>query len=456
MIINQAIFRAYDIRGHATKDLSPEIAYKIGCAFAEMVTTKDNNKIVVGRDGRISSPSLCDALIRGLKQAGAEVVFIGIVPSPALYFADKKLGGAGGIMVTASHNPKEDNGFKMIKAGESFFGDMIQDLKKRVLNPGLAKDMKSFQESSITSFTEEYIDRIFQNISVNPKLRIAFDPANGSAGQMVKMICKRLPCHTFLINDEIDGNFPAHKPDPTIAENMVQLRGLVLDNFCDIGIGFDGDGDRIGVVTKQGDMLYGDQLLCIYASSLLKKNPGCSIIADVKASKVLFDHVKALGGNPIMWRTGHSFIKAKIKESGALLAGEMSGHMFFADDYYGYDDALYASLRLIDILSSSDESLDEMIAHFPKVYNTPEIKIAVADSEKFEIIKRIKQQAKEEDLDFADIDGLRVTNEHGWWLLRASNTQAAIIARCESTSKEGLERLKEEIDRMLNSVTQDK
>lgn len=450
-MINQAIFRAYDIRGNSQSDLSSTIAYKIGFCFAKLNINGANNLICVGRDGRLSSPELCNALINGLSSAGAKVIYIGIVPTPALYFADQKFSPIGSIMVTGSHNPKNDNGFKMLKNSLPFFGDMIQELKKEIEKydwPEIDPERENSDLEEV-NIQEEYISRLLEQVTINPKLKIGFDPACGSAAEITKMLCDKMPCASFIINDKIDGNFPAHDPDPTVPKNLEQLIKLVETKNLDVGIGFDGDGDRIGVVTNKGNILFGDQLLCLYAKAVLLKHPEAKIIADVKASGTLFDYVEQIGGKAIMWKTGHSFIKSKMKEEQALLAGEMSGHIFFADRYYGFDDALYAAVRLIEIMSNENITVDMMMQMLPKAYSTPEIRIMTEDSTKFETIEAIKKQALSEGKVFNDIDGLRVSTSHGWWLLRASNTQPAIIARCESSSKEGLKILKQSLKEIL-------
>lgn len=448
-MINSQIFRAYDIRGKYKTDLTAEIAYKIGFSLTKMSITNDNNLICVGMDGRVSSPELCAALTGGIKSAGGKVIFIGLVPTPALYYADKKFLPAASIMVTGSHNPKEDNGFKMIKNGKPFFGEMIQELSKEI-NQIEWKDITgSFTPEMVQDISDEYIARITEGVGSKKQLKIAFDPANGAACLYLHKLCHILPVKSIIINDTIDGTFPAHDPDPTVPKNLEQLKYAVLHNSCDIGIGFDGDADRIGVVTKQGNVIFGDQLLCLYAEEILANNPGASIIADVKASATLFDHVAKLGGKPIMWKTGHSFIKQKMQETNALLAGEMSGHIFFADKYYGYDDALYSAVRLISIIANSDQDIDQMIEKLPKAHSTPEMRINVPEKDKFRIIEEIKCQAQKDGLKFIDVDGLRVIDNNGWWLLRASNTQAAIIARCEANSLSNLNVLLENLEQIL-------
>ncbi len=457
-MINPEIFRAYDIRGHSNKDLSPEIAYKIGFCFAKIAIFKKKsehlNLICVGRDGRLSSEELCNALLQGIKAAGVPVKYIGLVATPTLYFADKYFAAAGSIMVTGSHNPKDDNGFKIVKSNASFFGLMIQDLKKQIeeFNWGNINLKNDYEEKPV-DINRHYIQRILFNRKIKANLRVAFDPANGSGGDITSMLCSKLPCQTFMINEKIDGNFPAHQPDPTISSNLEQLRDCVLENNCDVGIGFDGDADRIGVVTKNGSFVDGDQLLCLYAKNILAKIPRAKVVCDIKVSEGVFEYIEKIGGVPIRWKTGHSFIKAKMKEANAKLGGEMSGHMFFADEYYGYDDALYAAVRLIDIISNSSESLDDMIAKLPKTYRTQEMKFSVSDELKFKLVDNIKKLLQIEKKWFINIDGLRVPSGDGWWLLRASNTGPAVTVRCESPTKEGLESVKAELKQVLDEYS---
>ena len=449
-IINPAIFRSYDIRGNSHNDITNEIASKIGFCFSKMNITADNNLICVGRDGRISSPLLFKSLISGLLVGNAKVLSIGLVPTPTLYYADKKLKPAASIMITGSHNKKDDNGFKMVVNGQSFFGQQIQDLLK-LINSTNWNDIK-FVEQNVEEYNiaNEYIDRILQDIRINDDLKIAWDPGNGAACNIMQILQTKLPNKNILINSEIDGNFPNHHPDPTVPENLKQLIEIVKSEQCDAGIAFDGDADRIGIITASGKILWGDQILCLFVKDILQNNFGATIIADVKASQVVFDQVKKYGGNSIMWKTGHSFIKNKMQQSGALLAGEMSGHIFFADKYYGYDDAIYAALRFLELISNANNSLDKLLVDIPEIYNTPEIRIDTHDSLKFQIIDEIKAKLIEDKAEFNDIDGLRVNTKDGWWLLRASNTQGAIIARCESSSKLGLNELITNLKQLLS------
>jgi phosphomannomutase len=454
-MINPNIFRAYDIRGSSLKDINATIAYRIGFCFSQMHSDVQGAvTICVGQDGRLSSQSLHDALVQGLVEGGANIISIGVVPSPALYFADKKFNPAASIMITASHNPKDDNGFKMLSGGKSFFGLQIRELLKliektnwRDYSPSQNMMNNAIQYININ---DEYVGRILDGLTINPKLKVAWDPGNGSGGAITEILKERLPNNNIVINSEIDGNFPNHHPDPTILTNLQQLIDITISENCDVGIGFDGDADRIGIVTNKGRMIYGDQLLCLFAKDLLNLNRDATVIMDIKASQSVFDQIKRYGGNPIMWKTGHPLIKTKMLETNAILGGEMSGHIFFADKYYGYDDGIYAGLRFLDLLSRSDKSLDDMLNTLPKVYNTPEIKISVPEEKKFKIIDEIKKQIKEAGADIIDIDGIRVRSKDGWWLLRASNTSAALVARCESSSEEGLEILKSNLSKILN------
>lgn len=449
-MINPSIFRSYDIRGNSNTNLTTADAYRIGYSFSKLNITPENNIIYVGRDGRLSSPSLFNALACGLKDAGAQIISIGVAPTPLLYYADKKFKPAASIMITGSHNPKDDNGFKMVAGGKPFFGDQIQELLENILSTNLTdtiiEPISNIKEIDIQ---ELYVDEILSKITVNNNLNVAWDPGNGAACNIIKILQEKLPNTNIVINGEIDGNFPAHHPDPTVPENLAQLTEIIKTQNCDFGIAFDGDADRIGIVTSKAEILWGDQMLCLFAKDILKSYPGATIIADVKASQVVFDQVEQYGGVPLMWKTGHSHIKTKIAETGAVLAGEMSGHIFFADKYYGYDDAIYAALRFLDLMSRSNDTLDKMLAELPQVFNTPEIRIDTTDALKFKIIDQIKERMLNEQVAFNDIDGLRVNTENGWWLLRASNTGSAIIARCESRTPQGLAELKSNLTERL-------
>lgn len=455
MEINSTIFRLYDIRGSSLLDINTTIAYKIGFCFTKLSISKQGNKILIGRDGRLSSPALYQALVNGIISAGGQAISIGVAPSPMLYFADKIFKPQASIMITGSHNPKDDNGFKMLSQGKSFFDQQIQHLLNSILNTDWSNMPDKFVASSIVKeldITALYIDRILQEITIEPKIKVAWDPANGAAGSIINLLTLRLPNQNIVINSEIDGNFPNHHPDPTIAKNLEQLIEVVRTQDCDIGIAFDGDADRIAIISKKGRIILGDQILCILAKDIIDQNPQATIIIDIKSSSAIFNQIKSYGGRPIMWKTGHSFIKDKMQTTKALLGGETSGHIFFADKYYGYDDAIYAALRFLDLLSRSEKTLDDMIDELPKCHNTPEISIPVPDNLKFDIIQQIKEDLINQNIAFNDIDGIRIdssTDSNAWWLLRASNTEAKIIAKYESNSLEGLNSIKSELASLL-------
>lgn len=445
--LNPKILREYDIRGTFDASLKEEDASALGRRFAGMMRTQGFTNICVGRDGRLSSPVLAESLIKGLIEGGINVINVGIGPTPMLYFAVKHLKADSGIMVTGSHNPPQDNGFKMTLYDRPFFGVDIQNLTtlkgEKASCPGTLKNL------NIKSL---YADRLLKDYRPGKKpLKLAIDPGNGAAGEIIELLIQsgKLNGKAFSINTEIDGNFPAHHPDPTVPENLKELIELVKKEECDLGIAFDGDADRIGIIDGQGRILWGDQLMILWSRDILKHHPGATIIADVKASQLLFDDITAHGGNALMAKTGHSLIKSKIAETKAMLAGEMSGHIFFADSYYGFDDALYAAIRLLNILHESDLSLAEIFDQIPKRINTPEIRIECDDEKKFEIVEKIRNQLNEDNITFNDVDGVRVSNSDGWWLLRASNTQAILVARCESDTKDGLLRLQKQLGSYL-------
>ena len=448
--IPNRILREYDIRGTVGKNLDEAIAYQVGRRFAICTQAESKGPVVVGRDGRLSSQKLADAVIAGIRVRGSDVIDIGVGPTPMLYFAVQQLeGAAGGIMVTGSHNPPEDNGFKMTLKTRPFFGSDIQNMAQ--LNvPAIGSQMGQLSQQDLR---DEYANRILDTITDKPvqSLQIAWDPGHGAAADIVRLLTAKgaMPAEHILLNCEIDGTFPAHHPDPTVPANLQQLIEVVRDQKCDLGIAFDGDGDRLGVVDGHGRIIWGDQLLTLLSRDVLSRNPGATIIADVKASQTLFDDIASRGGNPIMWRTGHSLIKSKIYETGAMLAGEMSGHIFFNDEYYGYDDGLYAAVRLIRILMASKKSLVELYDALPTLVNTPEMRIECSDDEKFKVVEAITADLKKTKADLVDVDGVRVHTNKGWWLIRASNTQAALVARAEAADQKSLDVLVREIREYL-------
>ncbi len=437
------ILREYDIRGIVGTTLSNADALAIGRAYALILRETGGSRVAVGYDGRLTSPDLEAALIEGLVTEGADVVRIGRGPTPMLYYAGATLAVDGGIMVTGSHNPPDHNGFKLVLGGKPFYGAEIRRLGEIAL--GLGAPHPSRGQVADHPIRDDYIARLARDYDGGRPLSVAWDAGNGATGEVVQELTARLPGRHILLNEAIDGTFPAHHPDPTIPENLVQLQRAVAHERCDLGIAFDGDGDRIGVVDGHGHILWGDQLMVVLARDVLGRHPGAQIIADVKASQVLFDEIARMGGRPVMAATGHSLIKAKLAELGAPLAGEMSGHIFLADGYYGFDDAVYVAVRLLGILGRTSESLAEIRDRLPVVFNTPELRFPCAESRKFEVVREVRERLRRAGAEMTDIDGVRVRTTDGWWLLRASNTQAVLVARAESTTADGLARLKQEL-----------
>ena len=432
--------REYDIRGIVGKTLHEADAFAIGRCFASVVVRGGGTVVAVGYDGRLSSPSLEAALVAGLKASGAEVVRIGLGPTPMLYYATTVLKAAGGIMLTGSHNPPDYNGFKMMLAGKPFFGKQILEIGRMAAVGDVVPEAAGSDRALDVS--ADYIARLAQDWDGNRDLKVVWDNGNGAAGAVLERLVKRLPGTHTVLYPEIDGRFPNHHPDPTVLKNLEALSAEVVAKGADIGIAFDGDADRIGVVDDEGHMLFGDQLLVVLARDVLKTHPGARIIADVKASQVLFDEIARAGGQPEMWKTGHSLIKARMAETGCPLAGEMSGHIFFADKWYGFDDALYAGIRVLGILARGTEKMSAIRRALPQVINTPELRFDCADTRKFDVIAEVAARLKAAGAKLSDIDGVRVSTDDGWWLLRASNTQAVLVARCEASTEAGLERLK--------------
>lgn len=441
--IDPEILREYDIRGIVGENLNVADMQAIGRSFGTILASRGGKTCAVGYDGRLTSEDLEAALVNGLGKSGIDSVRIGCGPTPMLYFAGATLDVDAALMITGSHNPSEYNGIKMTIGGKSFFGEDIQNLG-RVAGAGNFSDGTGVSKQQ--SVFSDYVARIFQDYAGKRDLTVAWDPGNGAAGDVVSQLIQRLPGTHHIINGEIDGTFPAHHPDPTVEKNLDQLKALVADKGCDLGFAFDGDGDRIGVVDGQGRVLWGDQILVLAAQEVLRDQPGATIIADVKASQVFFDEVARMGGKPLMWKTGHSHIKTKMQETGAPLAGEMSAHIFFKHRYYGFDDAVYTAVRLLSVIANSDQSMADMRDDMPQMLNTPEIRIECPEDRKFKIIEEVRERLNSRSgIEVNEIDGVRVTDEDGWWLLRASNTQAVLVARCESSDEAGLMRLKEKL-----------
>ena len=441
------ILREYDIRGIVNKNLSAKDAYYIGLAYGTYVRRKTGgNRICLGYDGRHSSPAFQAAMTEGLMAVGIAVERIGLGPTPMLYFAVKDRHADAGLMITGSHNPAEYNGFKMTLYGAPVFGEAVQEIGRIAATADYDLAQGSVTDHDIQ---DAYVDRLLRDTKLvaGKSMRIAWDCGNGAAGEIVRRLTKKLPGKHILLFDDIDGDFPNHHPDPTVDKNMASLVKAVRDNKCDLGLAFDGDADRVGAVDEQGTILRCDMLLTIYARDILKRNPGATIIGDVKCSQVMFDEIRKMGGNPVMWKTGHSLIKAKMFETKAPLAGELSGHIFFNDGWYGFDDGIYCSIRLIDALIEAGRPLSAIMAELPKIVNTPEIRFEVSEKDKFPLVAKlvasVLARSKVDDtITVNDIDGARVNTPDGWWLVRASNTQNVLVMRAESETKDGIERLK--------------
>jgi len=442
---NPTILREYDIRGIVGDTLTEADAYALGRTYAALATGEGAKRIAVGRDGRTHSGMLEAALVRGLTEGGVDAVLIGMGPSPMLYFATHYLDVDGGIQVTGSHNPADYNGFKLLLKGRSVFGAEIQGIGKRAAAGEWSQGTGTTEEVDIR---EAYVDRLVEDFE-GKAFRIGWDAGNGAAGPILDMLVERLPGQHHVIFSEVDGRFPNHHPDPTVEKNLADLKQLVADKGLDFGIAFDGDGDRIGAVDGKGRVIWGDQLLMILAGPVLEANPGATLIADVKASQAFFDRVAELGGKPLMWKTGHSLIKSKMKETGAPLAGEMSGHIFFKHRWYGFDDALYAAVRLIEAVSASGRSLTEIMDAMPKTSTTPELRFQVDEVRKFAIVEEVRDRLAADGAKVDATDGVRVSTADGWWLLRASNTQDVLVARAEAADQQGLDRLVAQIDDQL-------
>ena len=445
--MNPEIFREYDIRGIAGKDITEEDVLLIGKATGTYFQQHGCTKVTVGRDCRLTSESYRTKIIEGLVSTGCEVTDIGICTSPILYYSIQHLNQEGGVMVTASHNPKEYNGFKLCLNNDSIHGEEIQKIRVLIEQGEFTVGQGKVSEVDVIPNYMEYIEK---NITISKPLRIGIDAGNGTAGVIALPLLKRLGCQIFDLYCEMDGTFPNHEADPTVAKNMKELSDLVKSEGLDIGIGYDGDGDRIGVIDEKGELVFGDKLLIIFAREILSRKPGATFISEVKCSKVMYDDIEKHGGRAIMWKTGHSLIKQKMKQENAALAGEMSGHMFFADRYLGFDDAIYASCRLIEILANTGKKISELLADIPKTYSTPEIRVECPDNKKFGLVEKVTEYFKKK-YNVIDIDGVRVLFDDGWGLVRASNTQPALVLRFEALTRERLE----EIQNLIEGVVEE-
>jgi len=437
-VMNKRILREYDIRGVVGDDITEDVALELGKSYGTYMVRRGATRVTAGRDGRLSSESFQAALIEGIVSTGISVIDIGLCPTPVLYYSLFNLDVEGGVIVTASHNPPEFNGFKVCAGKSTIFGEEIQKL-------GLIADSGDFAEGkgAVTShdMVADYKQYLQENIHIPKLLKVAVDGGNGTAGFVAVPVMRALGCDVKELYCEVDGTFPNHHPDPTLPENLTDLIAEVTGSDIPIGVAYDGDGDRLGIIDEHGDIIWGDRLLIIFSRELLKEHPGAVIIGEVKCSQHLYDDVERHGGSGLMWKTGHSLIKDKMKETGALLAGEMSGHLFFADRYFGYDDAIYASLRLLEILARTGKSPGQLLADVPKSFVTPEIRVDCPEEKKFDIVERAKEFFGSK-YEVYDVDGARIKFAHGWGLVRASNTQPVLVMRFEADSEEHLEEIK--------------
>ena len=438
MKINPQIFREYDIRGVVDKDLTPDIAGRLGQGFGTHIMSLGHKELVVGRDGRLSSKAFKDALIEGLISTGCNVVDIGLCPTPVYYFSIFHLNKEGGMMITGSHNPPEFNGFKVSVGKSTIFGEELQNLRRLIEKGNFFIGAGNFSEVEIFRSYQDYIKK---NIQLKKKMKVVIDAGNGTGGIVAGPILRGLGCEVEELYCEVDGRFPNHFPDPTIPKNLSDLIHQVKKIQADAGIGYDGDADRIGVVDDMGNIIWGDQLMILFSREILKERKGATFVGEVKCSQNLFNDIERHGGKAIMWRTGHSLIKEKMKEEKAVLGGEMSGHIFFADRYFGYDDAIYASCRLIELLSKTEKKLSQLLDDVPKTFITPEIRVDCPDEIKFKVVEKVKEELKK-DYPVIDVDGVRVRFEDGWGLARASNTQPALVLRFEALTEKRLQEIK--------------
>ena len=446
--MNPEIFREYDIRGIAGTDITEEEVFLLGKGIGTYLIRQGCTELNVGRDCRVTSDAYATQIIKGLMATGCNVKDIGTCPTPVFYFSIAHFKREGGVMVTASHNPKEYNGFKVCKHLESVYGEQLKDIYALVQ----AEDFEigSGKCESADTLTP-YKEFLTANITLSKPLKVGVDAGNGTGGVVAVPVLKALGCDVSDLYCDMDGTFPNHEADPTVAKNMTDLIELVSSKKLDVGIGFDGDGDRIGVIDEKGNMVFGDQLMIIFSREILSRKPGAVFISEVKCSQTMYDDIEKNGGKPIMWRTGHSLIKKKMKEENAELAGEMSGHMFFADRYFGFDDATYAACRLLEILSNSGKTVSQLLSDVPKTYSTPEIRVDCPDNIKFDVVDQVTAHFKKE-YNVIDIDGARVLFDTGWGLVRASNTQPALVLRFEALSEQRLGEIKNTVETVLEDI----
>ncbi|MCD6194105.1 MAG: phosphomannomutase/phosphoglucomutase [Candidatus Aminicenantes bacterium] len=451
MKLKKEIFRQYDIRGIVDQDLTPASVELLGKAIGTYYRQKGVKEVALGRDCRLSSPTFAEAISKGLESTGCQVIDLNTIPTPLLYFAVYYKNIESGVMITGSHNPPEYNGFKMMIGQETLYGNQIQEIYQ-ILETGKFARRYAAPRKQI-NIIPEYTQYVLNNVSLARPLKIVVDAGNGTAGAVAVPLFKKLGCQVIPLYCEMDGHFPHHHPDPTIPEALQDLIRRVRKEQAEVGLAYDGDGDRIGVIDDQGQIIWGDKLMILFCREILPEHPGAAVISEVKASQLLYKEIDRLGGRPIMWKTGHSLIKKKIKEEQALLAGEMSGHIFFADKWFGFDDAIYSSARLLEILARQKKSLSQLLSDLPPTYNTPEIRIYASDEVKFHIVEEVKK-ALAKKYPIIDIDGVRANFPHGWALVRASNTQEVLVLRFEADTPENLQAIREEVETLLREVIQ--
>jgi phosphomannomutase / phosphoglucomutase len=446
------IFREYDIRGVVDEEIHEEDVVLMGKAFGTYMVRQHKRYAVVGRDCRLSSERFRDLLLEGMLTTGLDVVDVGLVPTPVFYFALRQLNREGGVMITASHNPPEYNGFKICNGFDTIYGAEIQKFR-----PLMEEGSFESGEGRVTPYdiVTPYLAFVVDNIKLGRRLRVGVDAGNATAGPVILPILERLGCEVFPLYCDMDGTFPNHEPDPTVIENLKDLSALVQKEHLDVGVAFDGDGDRLGVVDHRGEPVFGDKLMLIFAREILARRPGVPFISEVKCSQTLYDDIRKQGGKAIMWRTGHSLIKAKMKEVDAALAGEMSGHMFFKDRYFGFDDGLYAACRLLEILSHTGKTIPELLEGVPVTCTTPEIRVPCPDPIKFEVVEQAKRRFREMNLDIIEVDGARIVFKDGWGLVRASNTQPVLVLRYETTTPERLNEIRNLVEGVIAEAKKD-
>ena len=452
MKVNSQIFRQYDIRGIVEEDLTPDLVNHLGKAFGSFIQKRNLKSVVVGADARLSSPRLKEELCKSLASVGCKVIDVGILATPTLYFAIQHLKTDSGIMITGSHNPSEYNGFKMnIGATHSIYGNDIQEIYQIICK----EDYPATNSGKIEKFEgmiKIYQDYLISKFSLKKPLKVVVDAGNGAGGPIAPYILEKIGAKVIELFCDMDGNFPNHHPDPTVVANMQDLKNKVLEEKADLGIAFDGDADRLGIIDEKGEMLFGDQILTIFARDFLKKYPGEKIITDVKSSANLTNDIKNKGGIPIIYKTGHSMIKQKMKEDNILIGGEMSAHLFFKDTYFGFDDAIYAACRFLSILSQSNQKVSELLSDLPKLYNTPEIRVDCDDNLKFDLVEKVKKSFMAENYDIIDIDGMRINFPDGWGLVRASNTQPILVLRFEANCESRLLEIKAMVENRIKKI----